>query len=152
MKWPVKIEVTDLETHLHKITGQFNWPKINWPIFNWPKRVARLDDLVCFTLLFTIPRTVLLSSIQPEAETVPTHLREIFRKSSHQINTNKGIVKQFGNDVVGCRSQKILFSTQYARISAIQCIYCIPNNIRIEHNALIVLTVYVCVRTGVWTG
>ena len=40
----------------------------------------------------------------------PTHFREIFRKSSHHVNTNKGsVVKQSGNDVEGCRSQKVLF-------------------------------------------
>ena len=65
------------------------------------------------TLLFIIPRTVLLSSIQPEAETLtsqPAHFREIFRKSSHQVNTNKGsVVKQSDNDVEGCPSQKVLF-------------------------------------------
>ena len=39
----------------------------------------------------------------------PTHFREIFWKSSHQMNTNKGsIVKQSGNDVEGCRSEKVL--------------------------------------------
>ena len=39
MKWPVKIrlfKVIDLELHLHKITGQFYWPKNNWH-----KRAAR---------------------------------------------------------------------------------------------------------------
>ena len=68
-----------------------------------------------FQLLFTIPRTVLLSSIQPEAETLDfstTHFREIFRKSSHGVNTNKGsVVKQSGNDVEGCRSQKVLLQS-----------------------------------------
>ena len=66
-----------------------------------------------FTLLFVIPRTVLLVFIQPEAETStsrPTHFREILRKSFHHMNTNKGgIVKQSGNDVEGYRSQKVLF-------------------------------------------
>ena len=39
----------------------------------------------------------------------PTHFREIFRKSSHHMNTNKGnIVKQSGNDVEGCGSEKVL--------------------------------------------
>ena len=66
-----------------------------------------------FTVLFIIPHTILLSSIQPEAETLDfstTHFREIFRKSSHHLNTNKGdVVKQSGNDVEGGRSQKVLF-------------------------------------------
>ena len=65
------------------------------------------------TLLFIIPRTVLLSSLQPEAETLDSstmHFREVFRKSSHHVNTNKGgVVTQSGNDVEGCRSQKVLF-------------------------------------------
>ena len=65
------------------------------------------------TLLFIIPRTLLLPSIQPEAETLDfsTHaLPKIFRKSSHHVNTNKGgIVKQSGNDVEGYRSQMVLF-------------------------------------------
>ena len=40
----------------------------------------------------------------------PNHFREIFRKSSHHVDTNKGsVVKQSGNDVEGCRSQKVLF-------------------------------------------
>ena len=38
------------------------------------------------------------------------HFREIFRKSSHHVNTNKGgIVKESGNDVEGYRSQMVLF-------------------------------------------
>ena len=53
-----------------------------------------------------------MSSIQPKAETLDfstTHFREIFWKSSHHMNTNKGsIVKQSGNDVEGCRSEKVL--------------------------------------------
>ena len=70
-----------------------------------------------FTLLFIIPRTILLSSrchpfnlkLKPSTSQ-PTHSREIFRKSSHHVNTNKGsVVKQSGNDVEGCRSQKVLF-------------------------------------------
>ena len=40
----------------------------------------------------------------------PTHFREVFRKSSHHVNTNKGsVVKQSGIDVEGCLSQKVLF-------------------------------------------
>ena len=40
----------------------------------------------------------------------PTQFREIFRKSSYHVNTNKaGIVKQSGNDVESYRSQKVLF-------------------------------------------
>ena len=40
----------------------------------------------------------------------PSHFREIFRNSSHHVNTNKGsVVKQSGNDVEGCRSEKVLF-------------------------------------------
>ena len=36
--------------------------------------------------------------------------REIFRKSSYHVNTNKGsAVKQSGNDVEGYRPQKVLF-------------------------------------------
>ena len=81
-----------------------------------------------FTLLFIIPRAVLLSSIQPEAETLDfstTHFREIFRKSSHQVNTIKGsVVKQSDNDDdVEGRSQKVLFQSnmrvflQYSVIS-----------------------------------
>ena len=65
------------------------------------------------TLLFIIPRIVLLSSIQPEAETLDfstTHFREVFRKSSRHVNTNNGsISKQSGNDVEGCRSHQVLF-------------------------------------------
>ena len=39
-----------------------------------------------------------------------THFREIFRKSFHHMNTNKGgIVKQSGNDAEGYLSQKVLF-------------------------------------------
>ena len=60
-----------------------------------------------FTLLFIIPRIVLLSSIQAKAETLalPRNLLKI----SHHMNTNKGsIVKQSGNDVEGCRSEKVL--------------------------------------------
>ena len=35
---------------------------------------------------------------------------EIFGKSSHHVNTNKGsVVTQSGNDVEACRSQKVLF-------------------------------------------
>ena len=45
----------------------------------------------------------------------PTHFQEIFRKLSHRVNTNKGsIVKQSGNDVEGCRSQKFCFNPIYA--------------------------------------
>ena len=73
-----------------------------------------LIKLEAITLLFIITRTVLLSSIQPEAETStaqPTHFREIFRKSSHYVNTKKGsVVKQSGNDVDDCRSQKVCFN------------------------------------------
>ena len=37
------------------------------------------------------------------------YFQEIFRKSSHHVNTNKGsVVKQSGTDVKGCRSQKVL--------------------------------------------
>ena len=51
----------------------------------------------------------------------PTHFREIVRKSSHHVNTNKGgIVKQSGNDVEGYRSQKVLFQPSVC-ISAKQC-------------------------------
>ena len=34
-KWSgqLKFEITDLKPYLHKITGQFNRPKISWPIF-----------------------------------------------------------------------------------------------------------------------
>ena len=40
----------------------------------------------------------------------PTQFREIFRKSPHHVNTNKGsVVKQSGNNIEGCRSQKVLF-------------------------------------------
>ena len=78
-----------------------------------------------FTLLFIIPRTVLLSFIQPKAETLDfstTHFREIFRKSTIHVKTSKGsVVKQSGNDVEGCRFGKGFVSTQYARISAAQC-------------------------------
>ena len=38
------------------------------------------------------------------------------------MNANKGsVVMQSGNDVEGCRSQKGFGSTEYARISEIQC-------------------------------
>ena len=38
------------------------------------------------------------------------HFLEIFRKSSHHVNTNKGsVVKQSGNDVEGYRHEQILF-------------------------------------------
>ena len=60
-----------------------------------------------FTLLFTIPRTVLLSSIQPEAETLDfstTDFREIFRKSSHHGDTNQGSVVKH---LVRCRGLSI---------------------------------------------
>ena len=40
----------------------------------------------------------------------PTHFWEVFRKPSHHVSTKKGnVVKQSGNDVEGCRSQKVLF-------------------------------------------
>ena len=59
-----------------------------------------------FHTSFIIPRTALLSSIQPEAKlkpltSQPTHFREIFKKSFYHVNTNKGSVfKQSGTDVV----------------------------------------------------
>ena len=79
-----------------------------------------------FTRLFIIPRTVLLSSIQPEPETLDFSAHGSPRnlwKSSHHVNTNKGSIdKLSGNDVEGCPSQKVLFiSTQHAHISVIQC-------------------------------
>ena len=40
----------------------------------------------------------------------PTHFLEIFTKTFHQVNTNKGsVVKQSGDDVESCRSQEVLF-------------------------------------------
>ena len=68
--------------------------------------------LCLFTLPFIIPRTVLLSSIQPEAETLyfSTHALPRNLKYSHHVNTNKGsVVKQSGSGVEGYRSQKVLF-------------------------------------------
>ena len=68
-------------------------------------RVIRHVKIIWF-LLFIIPLTVLLSSItdlklKPSASQ-PTYYREIFRNSSHHLNTNKGsVVKQSGNDVYG---------------------------------------------------
>ena len=65
------------------------------------------------TILFIIPRTVLLSSVQPKVETLDfsTHaLSRNLRKSSHHVNTNRdSVVKQSGNDIERCRSQKVLF-------------------------------------------
>ena len=84
-----------------------------------------MSKMTFFTLLFIIPSTVLLSSMQPEAKNVnfSTYaLREIFRKSSHHVNTNKGnVVKQSGNCVEGCPSQVCLTQYAHARISALQC-------------------------------
>ena len=61
----------------------------------------------------TDPELQLLKEDILATKTCCNHLisfREIFRKSSHHVNTNKGsIVKQSGNDVEGCRSQEILF-------------------------------------------
>ena len=58
-------------------------------------------ELCNLTLLFIIPRIVLLSSIQPEAE--------ILEKSFENLPTNKGsTVKQSGNYVEGCRSEKVM--------------------------------------------
>ena len=60
---------------------------------------------------FIIPPIVLLSSIQPEAETLdfsthalPRNLLKIFQPHEHKGS----IVKQPGNDVEGCRSEKVL--------------------------------------------
>ena len=40
------------------------------------------------------------------------HFREILRKSSNHVNTNKGsAVKQSGNDVEGYRPEKVLFQS-----------------------------------------
>ena len=45
----------------------------------------------------------------------PRVFQEIFRKSSHHMNTDKGsVVKQSGNDVEGCRSQKFCFNPTWA--------------------------------------
>ena len=76
------------------------------------RKMLMLISLWQFTLLFIIPRTVLLSSINLKLKpstSQPTHFREIFRESFHHVNTNKGsVVKQVGNDVEGYRSQKVL--------------------------------------------
>ena len=32
-QFDINVYLISVEPHLHKITGQFNWPKINWPIF-----------------------------------------------------------------------------------------------------------------------
>ena len=73
--------------------------------FQWGKATVKVS-LLLPTPFFIIPRTVLLSSIQPEAETLDlsTHaFPRNFRKSSHHMNSNKGsVVKQSGNDVEGC--------------------------------------------------
>ena len=54
-----------------------------------------------------------MSSIQPEAETLDLStdaLPRNLQKSSHHVNINKGsVVKQSGNDVESCRSEKVLF-------------------------------------------
>ena len=59
----------------------------------------------------------------------PMHFREIFRKSSHHVKTNKGsIFRQSDNDVEGYRSQKVLFQPnvgvflQYS-VSVTCCLY-----------------------------
>ena len=62
------------------------------------------------TLLFVIPCIVLFNLKLKPSTSQPTHFREIFLRSSHHMNTNKGsIVKQSGNDVEGCQSEKVLF-------------------------------------------
>ena len=67
-------------------------------------------SMVFITLLFIIPRKVLLSSKMTPSTSQATHFLEIFRKSSYHVNTNKSsFVTQSGNDVEGCRSQKVLF-------------------------------------------
>ena len=82
---------------------------------NDPLRCKIKPEKLHFTLLFIIPRIVLLSSIQPELKpstSLPTHFREVFRKSSHHVNTNKGsISKQSGNDVEGCRLKRFCFNS-----------------------------------------
>ena len=81
--------------------------------------------VIVIALLFLIPCTVLLSSIQPEAESLSfstTHFREIFRKSSHHVNTKKGgVTNHFGNDVEGYQISEGSVQSKYPRISAIQC-------------------------------
>ena len=57
--------------------------------------------IVSFWLLQFIIRHTVLLSIQPKALTSqPMYFHEVFRKSFHPMNTNKGsIVKQSGTDV-----------------------------------------------------
>ena len=65
-------------------------PVHNSPHRKFQKCAARVLIRPGFTLLFIIPRTVLLSSIQPEAKTLDfstTYFRDIFRKSSENLPT-----------------------------------------------------------------
>ena len=74
--------------------------------------VEKNSSFMC-TLLFIIPRTVLLSLIQPEAETLdfsthalPRNLQKIFPPREHKQRQR---CLATGNDVEGCRSQKVFF-------------------------------------------
>ena len=79
---------------------------------------ASASRLFCYRLSFLRRRDCGVSCCLPfnlklkPSTSQPTHFREVFRKSSHHVNTNKGsISKQSGNDVEGCRSQKVLFQS-----------------------------------------